>query len=78
MNNQQFSEKETKRIYKILYRPVHTQKPVHISIYQWELKRLQDKEKQIRILLDELNEDREIIEHKIKQESEKENKEKCP
>jgi hypothetical protein len=57
---------EGQRLRKLLYRPLHATGQYSSPLYEYEMKRLHEKEKEINILLHELRQDFATVEYKVK------------
>jgi hypothetical protein len=65
---------ENQRLRNLLYRPLHATGQYSSPLYEYEMKRLHEKEKEINILLHELRQDFATVEYKVKLQIEQEAK----
>ena len=63
MNQREQTLEIVRKIGKLLYRPIYTSE-YNTFVYRFMKQKLQEKEKQIQILIDELREDKKILEEK--------------
>jgi predicted Zn-dependent protease len=63
---------ENQRLRKLLYRPLHATGQYSSPLYEYEMKKLHEKEKEINILLHELRQDFATVEYKVKLQMEQE------
>lgn len=63
MNQREQTVEVLQKIQKLLYRPIYTSE-YNTFVYRFVKRKLEDKERQIQILIDELREDKKEIEEK--------------
>lgn len=63
MNQREQTIEIVRRISKLLYRPIYTSE-YNTFVYRFMKQKLEDKEKQIQALIDELREDKKALEEK--------------
>jgi hypothetical protein len=63
MNQREQTLEIVRRISKLLYRPIYTSE-YNTFVYRFMKQKLEDKERQIQVLIDELREDKKALEEK--------------